>query len=407
MALYLRLSVLQALMWAVPGCVVPLYSLALEDLGFGKLTIALCCSTQAVATVLASVLAGQVADRWLSAERALAICSGLAVADLWWLSTISEPVSMFVATLFFWLLAGPIALMGTTVCFAHLPLPAKQFGPIRMWGTIAWMVVGWLGGVWLAWRQTPPADVFRLGSLVAALLAGYALTLPSTPPRPGKGFAPLAALRLFAHRGFVVYTLCLFGSSLTFPFTTQLTPLLLQQLGVSKEWMTPTLTVAQPLEVVGLFVLPGLLVNLGTRSTMILGLAAWFSAMVILSIGRPLGLVIPSLALNGIFITCFSITGQIYVNGLAEGSDVRASVQGLFSCINGTGLLLGNLMAGGLRYTTGDHLPSAFVVAVGITGCMLVLFVWGFERPPRTVPPTGSAAPPALPQERRDEHQTV
>jgi MFS family permease len=389
-------------MWAVPGCVIPLYSVALENLGFGKLTIALCCSTQAVATVLASVLAGQVADRWLSAERALAICGGLAVLDLWWLSTITEPVSMFVATLLFWLLAGPIALMGTTVCFAHLPLPAKQFGPIRMWGTVAWMAVGWLSGAWLAWRQTPPADVFLLGSIIAALLAGYALTLPATPPKPGKGFAPLAALRLFGNRGFVIYTLCLFGSSLTFPFTTQLTPLLLQQLGVTKEWMTPTLTVAQPLEVIGLFLLPGLLVNLGTRRTMILGLTAWFTAMVVLSIGRPLALIVPSLMLNGIFITCFSIAGQIYVNGLAEGSDVRASVQGLFSCINGTGLLLGNLLAGSLRQWTDDHIPTAFLVAVGITATMLLLFVVGFERSRHSQP--SEATPP---QEKRDEHQAV
>jgi MFS family permease len=126
---------------------------------------------------------------------------------------------------------------------------------------------------------------------------------------------------------------------------------------------------------------------------MIVGLAAWFSAMVILSIGRPLGLVIPSLMLNGIFITCFSIAGQIYVNGLAEGTDVRASVQGLFSCINGTGLLLGNLLAGSLRQWTNDHIPSAFLVAVGLTATMLVLFVLGFERFGRTGAP--DAATPA------------
>ncbi|MFQ3592442.1 MAG: MFS transporter, partial [Gemmataceae bacterium] len=288
------------------------------------------------------------------------------------------------------------------------PLPAKQFGPIRMWGTIAWMIVGWLGGAWLAWRQTPPADVFRLGSLMAGLLAGYALTLPSTPPKPSKGFAPFMALQLFRNQGFVIYTICLFGSSLTFPFTTQLTPLLLQQLGVTKQWMTPTLTVAQPLEVIGLFILPGLLVNLGTRFTMIVGLSAWFSAMVILSIGQPLALVIPSLALNGIFITCFSIAGQIYVNGLAEGTDVRASVQGLFSCINGTGLLLGNLLAGGLRHATGDHIPSAFVVAVGITGGMLLLFVLGFERNhPLGTPALNATVPTPTAHETRDEHQTV
>jgi predicted MFS family arabinose efflux permease len=377
--LYLRLSLLAALMWAVPACLVPMYSVALENLGFDKLTIALCCSTQAVAAVFASLFAGQVADRWLSAERALSVCALLAGVALWCLAGLHEPAAVFVVTLGFWMLCGPITLLGTTVCFTHLPLPAKQFGPVRMWGTVAWITVGWLGGLWLWVRQTPPADVFRMGSFVAWLLSAYALTLPPTPPRPGRGFAPLAALRLFRDRGFAVYTACLFGASLTFPFTTQLTPLLLGQLGVTREWLTPTLTVAQPLEVAGLFVLPGILAALGLRRTMLVGLCAWLAAMLVLSVGRPLELVVPSMVLNGLYIVCFTVAGQVYVNGLAEG-DLKASVQGLFNCVNGLGLLLGNLLAGALRHLAGDHLPTAFAVAAGITGVMVVVFALGFER---------------------------
>ncbi|MGL4555237.1 MAG: MFS transporter [Gemmataceae bacterium] len=378
--MYFRLSLLAALMWAVPAALVPVYSVALEQLGFDKLTVALCCSTQAVAAMFAWLFAGQIADRWVSAEHALCACAALAGVDLWWLSTLRDPAAVFAFTLLFWVLCGPITQLGTAVCFTHLPMPAKQFGPVRMWGTVAWIAVGWLSGLWLWARQTPPSDVFRLGSLVAGVLAAYALTLPPTPPRPGRGFAPLAAFRLFRDRGFVVYTSCLFGASLTFPFSTQLTPLLLTDLGVTKEWLTPTLTVAQPLEVAGLFVLPGILAALGLRRTMLVGLSAWLVAMLVLSHGRPLGLVVPSLMLNGIYITCFTIAGQVYVNGLAEG-DVKASVQGLFNCISGTGLLLGNLLAGGLRYATGDHLPSAFAVAAGITAVMVTVFALGFDGP--------------------------
>ena len=38
---------------------------------------AICCATQAVAAVFSSLLAGQVADRWLPAEKAMAICAAL------------------------------------------------------------------------------------------------------------------------------------------------------------------------------------------------------------------------------------------------------------------------------------------------------------------------------------------
>ncbi|NBO93259.1 MAG: hypothetical protein EBV06_13260 [Planctomycetia bacterium] len=380
--MYLRLSLLAALMWAVPACLVPLYSLSLQQLGFNKFTIALCCSTQAVAAMFAWLIAGQIADRWMPAERALSICAVFAGVNLWWLSTLTDPVTIFGGTLLFWMLCGPITQFGTAVCFTHLPFPAKQFGPVRMWGTVAWIVVGWISGVWLWFRQTPPTDVFRLGSFIAWILAVYAQTLPTTPPRPGRGYAPLAAFRLFRDRGFAVYTLCLFGASLTFPFTTQLTPLLLTDLGVTKEWLTPTLTLAQPLEVIGLFVLPGILAALGLRRTMLVGLCAWLVAMSVLSIGRPLELVVPSLVLNGIYITCFTISGQVYVNGLAEG-DLKSSVQGLFNGIGGSGLLLGNLLAGLLRHMTGDNLPLAFAPAAMITALMLLVFSLGFRESSR------------------------
>src|SRR5207253_10854777 len=100
---------------------------------------------------------------------------------------------------------------------------------------------------------------------------------------------------------------------------------------------------AQLTEVLCLAILPGLLLRLGVRGTMGLGLAAWLAAMAVLAVGRPVGLVVASLALNGLFVTGFLIAGQVYVNSLAEG-DVRASVQGLFGFINGLGQLAGNLL---------------------------------------------------------------
>lgn len=382
--MYLRLSLLQLLQWAVPGSLVPLYSYHLESLRFDKLTIAYCCATQAVSGVIASLLAGQIADRWVSAERAMAVCALLAGLDLWWLSTLSDPNSIFVATLLFWMLCGPLTLLGTTVCFAHLSHPERQFGPIRMWGTVGWIAITWAaaGFLRLGGEAVPLSVTFRLGSVVAWCLAVYTLTLPATPPRhptrSARWFAPAAALGLLADRGFLVYALCLFGASLTFPFTTQTTPLLLGELGVQREALPLALSAAQPTEVVGLFLLPLLLGGLGLRWTMLLGLAAWLLAMLVLNLGRPVELVVTSLTLNGLFITCFMVAGQVYVNGLAAG-DLKASVQGLFNCVNGLGILLGNVLAGAMREVMGNRLAATFAVSAVITALMLVLFAAAFR----------------------------
>ena len=114
---------------------------------------------------------------------------------------------------------------------------------------------------------------------------------------------------------------------------------------------------------------------------MSLGLVAWLVGLSVLTVGRPTSLVLGSLLVNGVFITGFMIAGQIYVNGLAA-EDLRASVQGMLSCISGVGLIAGNLLAGGLREATGGHLPPTFAVGAGISAVLLVLFLAGFRHGP-------------------------
>jgi hypothetical protein len=225
------------------------------------------------------------------------------------------------------------------------------------------------------------SDAFRIGGTVALLLAGYTLTLPSTPPRRaprGTPAAPLQALGLLRGGAFATYCACVVAACITFSFTTQTTPLLLQQLGIERHWLQPTLTLAQTTEILCLALLPGLLLRLGVRGTMVLGLVAWLGAMCAQALGGPVELVVASLGLNGLYVTGFLITGQVYANSLA-GEELRASAQGLFSFCNGLGLLAGNLLAGWLRESTRGELAPTFVVGAGITLVLLVLFIAGFR----------------------------
>jgi MFS family permease len=383
------------LQYAAPGAVLPLYSLRLAQLGFSEMEVACCCATQAVATVAVSLLAGHAADRWFSAERCLAVCSLLAGLDLWLLATLTSPWAVFLATLVFWLLTGPILMLGTTICFSHLPRPDQQFGQVRMWGTVGWMTAAWLLSYWfenpdwlcrwVSWLRpcTPHSewpDLFRLGGLLAFALAGYALILPRTPPRPnaGGGPAPLAALGVLRGWPFVIYSACMLGVCVTLPFTTQGTPLLLNQLGVSQAWLPRTLSLAQVTEVISLGLLPMLLLRLGIRGTMLLGLGSWTAALSVLAVGRPLALVVGSLGFNGLCISGFLVAGQVFLNRQAHGG-LRASVQALFTFVNGVGMLIGNLLVGWLRRCAGGELPQAFAVGAALTMILLMVFLVGFR----------------------------
>lgn len=382
------------LQYATPGAVVPLYSLRLTELGFTRMEIGLGAATQALAALIAPLLAGQIADRRLPAERCLCGCALAASGMLWLLASLTTPTAMIALTFLTWLVVVPVLTLGTSLTFTHLNNPERHFGSVRLWGTVGWMASSWLLGYWfsnptwaaplLAWlRPEAPhallADAFRLASLLALAISLYALTLPRTRPQrqANAPLAPLAALKLLRGRPFAVFAVCAFGVCFTLPFSTQTTPLLLESLGIPRTWLTPTLTFAQTSEVLGLATLPIVLLRLGRRGTMLLGLSAWAVATFVLAVGHPVAVVVGSLSLHGMCICFFLVVGQVFMNSRARG-DVRASVQGLFSFITGTGMLAGNLVVGWVRELVAGDFPTTFRVAAAITAALVVIFLIGF-----------------------------
>ena len=117
---------------------------------------------------------------------------------------------------------------------------------------------------------------------------------------------------------------------------------------------------------------------------MIFGLICWTIALYILSVGQPVGLVVPSLALNGLSVTCFLVTGQVYVNMQAKG-DLKASVQSLLTFVQGIGLVMGHIMVGLLRSSSQnasnmrEELILAFQVAALINGVLCLIFYCCFR----------------------------
>src|SRR5207302_9000234 len=148
------------------------------------------------------------------------------------------------------------------------------------------------------------ADTFRLASLPAILLGCHALTLSPTPPQreARDRFAPLAALRLLRRRDFALFFACHFALSLTLPFASQNTPLLLDELGIDDAWKGPALTLGQLVEVGSMALLPWLLARGGQRRVMLLGAGAWALVLAVQARGHPASLVVSCLALNWLYI---------------------------------------------------------------------------------------------------------
>jgi MFS family permease len=419
------------LLYAAPGAWVPLFSLHLTELTFTPLQIGWASATYAFAALATPLLAGQLADRYFPAQRCLAAFALVGGGLLWLLAELTGPVAVFWVCLGLWLVMVPAITLTASICFAHLADPGRTYGSVRLWGTVGWVVPGLLLGWWfsdpawfagfLVWvRPQAPrgelADALRLGALLSFALAGYALTLPHTPPaRPAADrswLAPLAALRLLRRRPLAVYCACSFGVCVAIPFNSQVTPLLLeQQLRIDRGWLSPTLTLAQSMEIVTLGLLPWLLLRLGVRGTMALGLLAWVALLTVLAVGGPPGLVVAALGLNGVCVCCFLVAGQVFVNGRAD-REVRCSSQALLAFVNGAGLLAGHLLVGWVREQAGGSFGPTFTTGAVVAGATLLVFLLGFTESgaardealaPQTDDPPTSTLPHSWEEVREEE----
>src|SRR5262249_38120521 len=158
------------------------------------------------------------------------------------------------------------------------------------------------------------------------------------------------------------------------------------RVGVPKPWMPRLLTLAQASEAASLLVLPMVLRRMGVRGTMVLGLAAAVVTLAGLGLGKPVWLVLGALALYGLCVTCYLVSGQMFLDHQAR-RDVRASAQALHSVLCGLGLLIGNLLVGEVRTWFGGDFPATYAVGAVLAAALLVVFAVFFPREAPSVAP--------------------
>ena len=103
---------------------------------------------------LSDVTEVEIADRWLPAQHCISFCAFLCGVLLWVLADLRSPWPIFLASLGFWFFMVPVLSLGTAVTFRHLQHPEREFGPVRMWGTLGWVAAnGWYDDGSEAYRQ--------------------------------------------------------------------------------------------------------------------------------------------------------------------------------------------------------------------------------------------------------------
>jgi nucleoside transporter len=378
-----KLFLMMVLEFFVWGAWYPLIFGYLPSLGFTPAEQSWILTCFPAAAIVGMFFSNQFADRTFAAERFLAtshLIGGVAMLSLAW-TRMFWP--FFLAMLVHCLLYVPTLSIVNSIAFAHMKDARKEFGIVRMGGTIGWILaawpmtfilvdwdrvnaaatngfVGWLGTV-LASGLTGPAlqagtrSVFIVAGIASLALSAFSLTLPHTPPKPaaagGDRLAWLSALRLLKAPFILVLFLVTFVDSIVHNLYFNWTGTFLGTaaaaggVGIAGNWIMPVMSIGQVAEILTMSVLGVTLTRLGWRKTMIFGIlghAARFAVFAFFPHSQAAVILIN--LLHGIAYAFFFATVYIFVDAFFP-TDVRASAQGLFNLmILGLGPLVANMV---------------------------------------------------------------
>lgn len=319
------------------------------------------------AGLLAPVFVGLLADRFFNAEKVNAISHLLGAALLWYASTITEPGLFIWIMLAYFMLYMPTLALVNAIAFANITDPGSEFPKIRVWGTIGWIVagfivaqtvlgffevplLGWITGVESNIQST---DIpLKVSAVISVIYGLYSFTLPETPPSAkGEKFdikqaLGLDAVKLLTDRNFAVFSFCCFAISIPLAFYYARTNDFIAAVAFGAQ--SPSfMAIGQMSEVLFMLAIPFFLYRLGVKWMLLVGMLAWTARYFLFGFfPSSTALVILGIALHGVCYDFFFVTGQLYVDKKAP-KNLRASAQGFFNLLTyGAGMLIGNYVLG-------------------------------------------------------------
>ena len=202
----LRLSLFYAAIFLAIGIMVPFWPLWLKSRGMAEAEIGLLLSAGMWVRAVSNPLVAQAADRRGSRRRAILVLAFGALAayglfiparGFWALLAVSLPATVMFSSML------PLC---ETVAMARVRTHRLDYGRMRLWGSVTFILAATLGGWLLAGR---PADMVLwmvLGALALTVAAAFAMPDARTPQGLPRHRAPLAAM--LRDRRFIVFLLC-------------------------------------------------------------------------------------------------------------------------------------------------------------------------------------------------------
>lgn len=364
-------------------------------------------STMGIASVFMPTLVGIIADRWINAERIYGILHILYAAVLFYLPQVTTPDTFFVVMLLAMVFYMPTIALANSISYTLLKNNnydvVKDFPPIRVWGTIGFIVAMWITN--LSGNKASEFQFYIAGA-AAVLLGLYSFALPACKPQKliSKDSSLVEVLGLNAFKLFGNYKMALFfifsmflGGALQ--LTNAYGDVFLSEFenfpkyadSFVVKYSTIIMSISQVSETLFILAIPFFLKKYGIKNVMLMSMFAWVLRFGLFSFGNPtsgLWMIILSCIIYGMAFDFFNISGSLFVE-TNTNSKIRSSAQGLFMMMtNGFGAIIGSVSAGWAidkfftqKFSTADSLAgfldttvdnSKFVEFIGKQGSSIV-----------------------------------
>jgi len=385
---FTKLSVMMLLEYFIWGAwYVTMGTYMSEFLHSSGVQIGAAYSALAIATMISPFFVGMVADRFFAAQRIMGVLHILGAALLYMATQITDNTTFYWLIVVYSLMYMPTIALSNSIAFHQMTDPGKQFPWIRVFGTLGWIVAGFMIGK-LGIEKTH--YTFHMAAIASLSLGVISFILPHTPP---KGKIPetkaesaigTEAFVLFKDKPYLIFFIAAILVCIPLSFYYGFANLFLNEAGMDNA--AGKMILGQVSEAVFILAIPFLFNSIGVKKMLLLGMAAWILRYVFFAYGNAdvnLWMLYAGIILHGICYDFFFVTGYMYTEKKA-GEKIKNAAQGLFTFATyGVGMFIGTWFSGfATDYYTIDgvhqwkeiwHVPA--YIAVGV----MVYFIFFFK----------------------------
>ena len=403
---HLQIVAMLVLEYAIWGSYLTSMGSFLVGLGLaGK--IGIFYAMQGIVSIFMPAIIGIVADKFIPAQKTLAICQGVGGLSMLGAALYAATASTVAFGPLFTLYGISVGFFMPTIALTNSvsysilekggEKPEEVYPSLRIWGTVGFICAM----LFVNFMKDSSGVQFQFthwslvtSSVFSIILAVYAIFLPKCPCKAhgtSQGFleaSGLKAFTLFKTKDMAIFFIfsMLLGVSLQItngfanPFISHFKDLD----AYSGSWFAQNpnalISLSQVSETICILLIPWAMKKFRIKGVMLIAMFAWVLRFGFFGLGNPGGgvwLLILSCIVYGVAFDFFNISGSLYVNNKTT-EDIRSSAQGLFMLMtNGIGATVGTLSAQAIvdhfvnnaenpSWSTAWYIFAAYALVVGI-----------------------------------------